>query len=480
MERRKIVLANKGWLAEPIADPVLEYRVKRSLTFLRKEYRATYKVVMYGVKGFKLGLMDYLNEVMQDVEFELEKPIGLPPLTEKEIKDMSLWDYQIDAANAVLQKGYGIISSVTGSGKTKIEMTLIKRFPKPCLVLVPSKSLMVQMYRECTAHGIKCSVYGNGRKDTSGDVVIMINASYSSKKKTDEEDKNGKKKRVRSPEMKAFEKQIKSIIVDEVHHCTGLAYALLSRNPAVYRAGFSATPWANSWPEHKKVRLIANFGTVVFNSKGDERVDSKVIKPIVYRIGYNAKNMSSQDIHDLLIAIKKKDFISQKRLGLVQNKERNRLILKLAELCRLKGLHVFIVLGWTEQIQAMKQVLAETPITAHIYFLTGRTEDAEREAAYSMVEGSENVILCGTVGGEGVDLRGLNVVIFCDVGYSEIKMIQGMGRTSRKKENKVHAFVIDIMDTLFSKHSKNRAKIYEQEGFEIREQKDLFEFLSAL
>jgi superfamily II DNA or RNA helicase len=485
MKKRPIILKNKGWQAEPISDPILEYRVKRSLTFFRKEYRATYKVRMYGSTGFKLGLLDYLNSVMQDVEFELEKSLALPPLTEAEISDMSLWDYQVDAVNAVLSKGRGIISSVTGSGKTKIEMALMKRFPKPCLVLVPSRSLMSQMYRECTAHGLKCSVYGDGHKDTSGDIIIMINASYSGRKRKaqgeDDEDERGAKKTTpRSPELTALDKRVRSVIVDEVHHAKKKMYALLGRCKAEYRAGFSATPWAKTWQEYEKVRLIANFGDVVFNSKGDERVEKKVFKPEVYLVPYEAKNIGSREIHDLLVAIKKKDFITQKRLGLVQNKERNRLILKLAELCRIKGLHVFIVLAWTEQIDALQQVLAEDQITSHIHFLTGHTASAERDDAYALVEEEENVILCGTVGGEGVDLKGLNVVLLCDVGYAEIKLIQSIGRSTRKKEGKVHAFVIDIWDVLFSKHGKNRKKIYEEEGFEIKGQKDLFDLLSSL
>lgn len=483
-DRQQVILKREGWLAKPIVDPIIEHKVKRELKFYRQSYRETYIENMYGQRGFKIGLVDYLNEKFPHLEFVVDDIPPLPEIREDEAKEMGLYDYQLEAANLILRKGFGIISSVTGSGKTHIEMALIKRFPKPCLVLVPSRSLLLQMYRKCTEAGIKCSMYGDGVKDMSGDVVVMTNASFTGKKKKkkkgEEQDPDEKKKPPRSPEMKAFDKKIQSIIADEVHHCTAGLYAILGKCPAVYRAGFSATPWASDWQAVDVARLVANFGGVVFDSKGDERVEEKVHKPKVYIVDYNAKGITGQDVTDLLTAIRNKDFIGQKRLGLVQNRERNRLILKLAEICRLKGLHVFVVLAWVEHVEALKAIVRETKLAKNIHFLTGETKSSERDEVYNKIEGEESTILCGTVGAEGVDLKGLNAIIMADLGKSEIKVIQALGRAARKKEGKEYAFGIDIRDSLFSKHGKKRLKIYEQEEFEVNDQKALFEWLGSL
>ena len=459
MTKTKIPVTPKNWLVN-LPDKELYERVKKILTLKDTSYKAVWPhKKMYGEKGFKTGLIDFINERVTDIELYTDIP-KLPLLENKDIKLLGLRDYQIEATNSILSHTRGIVSSPTASGKTMMEIALCLKLPKPIVFLVPSTDLISHAYREMKKFGItkkyNVTIYGGGTfKDTSGDIVIMTNQSLVRQ----------------SAIVKSFMKRCKSIISDEVHHSTGKLYSILGKCPALYRAGFSATPWADDWTDIKYARLISNFGKQVYDGYEDDRIDIFRMKPTVYVAKY--KNKDKTISPELLQAVENHDYIEQKRHEIVKNNGRNKFIVQLAEILRLKGLHTFIVVDWTQHIDTISIIAKQ--LNVPITFLTGEDDTSYRNNVYNNLRnsGTEPIIICGTVGSEGIDLIHLNAIIFASIGKSEIKIIQSIGRSARKHPDKKIAMCIDIMDPFFSSHMKKRHKLYKKEGYDVRSIKEL-------
>ena len=464
---KEIKLTPKNWLVD-IKNAHLKAEAEKYLTFLSYSYtqKTSYPVHLYGLRGFKAGLVDYLNTKMEDYHFSLD----IPPISyDKEYinNKYELRDYQSDPVELVAKKGYGIVASPTASGKTRMEIALCEIFPKPLLYIVPSKILLYQAKEELEKWGFSVGLCGDGYTNLKKDITVMIVNSLVIKR-----NKNSKSRKA----LTAYLKSVKSIIFDEVHHGTKKCYSVLGRCPALYRAGFSATPWAESDEKLTQARLMANFGDIIFDGREDDRVDPFIEHPIVYTIKRGA-NYEHQTL--LISAIVDRSYLAQKRYALSMDSARNKFILDISELLRLKGNNIYIVVGWTEQVDQLRSIAEATPDDyQNIHFLTGATPKEEREEVYNSIGTTDPLIICGTVGGEGVDLPHLNFVVMGDIGKSEIKVIQAIGRAARKAEGKTVASVVDIYDPIFHSHYKHRKKIYKNEGFEMKSEEDLFTLLA--
>jgi superfamily II DNA or RNA helicase len=461
---RHVKVSLNGWTASTV-DPLLKEQINKALTFEVITFKNFHLERLCSMTGFKLGLIDYLNTKIDNVVFD--NPVQpLPEIPPEEGQKLKLRDYQLDAANAILKKGFGIIQSPTASGKTLIEIALADKFPKPVLVIVPSRDLLHQVYTEFSKYlGKKYSItkYGGYDRDLRGDIVVMTNQALALYK----------------PPVRVFLKTVKALIADEVHHCTKKLYSILGRCPALYRAGLSATPGAEDWQDVKHARLIANFGGLVYEGSKDERVKPFVMYPLVYEVLYKGDN--KKNASHVIDALQSRDPVNQHRYEIIKNENRNRFILKVAELCRRKGLNTYIAVAWTEHVDNLKAVNDTEKIVENIHFLTGDSEIDSRNNAYSMLyknqKEKEPIVICGTVGAEGVDLTLLNVVIFGDGGKSIIKVTQTIGRAVRTHPEKKVAIIIDIQDAWYMQQVVARKAMYKNYNYERKQWKDLLAFL---
>jgi superfamily II DNA or RNA helicase len=443
----------KKWLigwdeVSPIEQPIKELlTVDGDLIYTPQGVtKSPLKVQLYQTHGFKAGFSRYLNERLTTHELDVQIPDIDVSKKEELFDKFSLRDYQREAVEAILQNKFGIIQLPTATGKSRIAITLAMLLPRPALIIVPSIDLLTQFSQIFKEYKIKYGVVGGNLKIWDDNIMLTTTKSVIGTSKI----------------LKEYTlKLCKTILVDEVHHSTGKLYGYLGKAIAPYRIGFSATPYDKTWSDAKKLKLFANFGSIVYSGKGDERVESNRIQPKVYVYKYKAKSLST----DFFSAVAAHDFISQRRYGIVRNDDRNALILKIADHFRRSGLKVFIIVSWTSHVDELRGLAARLNIP--VYFLTGNDDGTIRADVYNKMRSNENITICGTVGGEGVDITSLNVVILGDVGKSEIKVIQGIGRNTRKGENKTTAIAIDIQDAIFPKHVKKRNKIYKEENYEI-------------
>ena len=461
---KEVKLKIKGFTCLWTEYPELNKEIQRLLTIPQKTYTNVYIRQHYTKKGFKLGLVDFLNQNLQNFTLEGEPchlyydlPNEVKDLSDDIIQEMSLRDYQIDAVREVYKhKGLCIVQSPTGSGKTHIAVALAKICPLPLLFLVPNKTLLIQSYNYFKKYGFRVTMYFGEAKDLSGEIVIMTSQSLVRPSKVLEDNKG----------------RWQTIIADECHHFTKKGYTTLIRYPTKIRIGLSATPISTEWQLYDKVRLYSIFGPIAWEGKSNKEVLQNIIKPEVFVIDTNYDNAK---IYDVLKALDQKDFIELKRHALVRNNKRNLKILAYAEMARVKKLKVFIMVSWTQHLDQLKEINAKYNIIDDdkIVYLTGDTDIYTRNKTFKGLETEEDpFVICGTIGNEGVDIKSLDLVILADVGKSYIKIIQSIGRATRTALNKAKAYVIDFRDSMFIRHFNKRKKIYKDEGFTVLSEKD--------
>jgi len=90
-----------------------------------------------------------------------------------------------------------------------------------------------------------------------------------------------------------------------------------------------------------------------------------------------------------------------------------------------------------------------------------------------MRTGKPGIFIATEILGEGVDVPSLGMVILAGGGKSHIRLLQRVGRGMRPKEDEINR--VDIVDFIdhgsryLEQHSKERMRIYDQEGFLLKE-----------
>ena len=110
-----------------------------------------------------------------------------------------------------------------------------------------------------------------------------------------------------------------------------------------------------------------------------------------------------------------------------------------------------------------------------VFFVSGETDTADREAIRGIVEKQKNAIIVASLGtfSTGINIKNLHNIIFASPSKSQIRVLQSIGRGLRKSEDGKATTLYDITDNLGWKarknfalqHSGERLKIYEKEKF---------------
>jgi superfamily II DNA or RNA helicase len=156
--------------------------------------------------------------------------------------------------------------------------------------------------------------------------------------------------------------------------------------------------------------------------------------------------------------------------GIVQNRERNKQIAKIAaEACK-KGKSVLIlckILQHGDKIQGELDTLG-----VEAQFCNGTTDKKfNYDELNRLRSGKSKILIMSRIGEAGVDVPCLDVVIRASGGKSTVNTLQSLGRGLRAKNkgtNTVdfHDFM-DVGNTHLAAHSHQRIKDYEREGFDV-------------
>jgi len=366
-------------------------------------------------------------------------------------KLLKIRDYQFDAIQHAISTNRALLVSPTASGKSLIIYSLVRYYHimgLKTLILVPTTSLVEQMYSDFEDYGWNTEtycqkIYQGYSKNIIKDVVISTWQSlYKMPKK--------------------YFKQFGCVIGDEAHmyKAKSLTGIMTKLDQCKYRFGLTGT--LDGTQTHRLI-LEGLFGEVKKVVSTKELIDKKTLA--------NLKIKCILLKHPL---IRKKMTYVEELEYIVSNDKRNNFIINL--LLHLEGntLCLFQLVEKHGQILYDKIKDKENE-NLPIFFVYGGTSTEDRENIRAIVDKEKNSITIASYGtfSQGINIRNINNIVLSSPSKSKIRVLQSIGRGLRRSFSKSEIIVYDIADDISYKerqnytllHFINRINIYNEEQF---------------
>ena len=459
------------------AEPHVYYELQDQFTFdvpgakFMPQYRSKYwdgKIRLFNVqkKEIYVGLLDRVVSFCRnhgyDYEFLDNKFYGLPfeqneNISKEGVKDYmnsicshTPREYQVDGVYEALKNNRKLVISPTASGKSLMIYSVVRYFverQKDVLIVVPTTSLVEQMYKDFEDYGWDIGsychkIYGGKEKQSQSQVIITTWQSIYKLPK------------------KYFER-FDVVVGDEAHQfkSKSLVNIMTKLHNAKYRYGFTGT--LDGTQTHKWV-LEGLFGP-----------SYKIIatKELIEK-GY----LAQLDIKVLLLKHKPKKFetYEDEVQEIISNPKRNNFIKNLA--LDLKGNTLILYTRVESHGMIIHDLINKNCNDGRkVFFIYGGVETEERERVRQIIESEKDAIIIASYGtfSTGINIKNLHNVIFASPSKSRVRNLQSIGRVLRKSNKKSSATLYDIADDFTHNSRKNytlnhlieRIKTYIEENF---------------
>ncbi len=413
-----------------------------------------------------IGLLDRIVQFCKDhgytYEFVESKYYGLPfevndKISKEGVKDYMTAiskhkprDYQIDGVYDALRNNRKLLVSPTASGKSLMIYSIIRYFvenKKNTLIVVPTTSLVEQMYKDFADYGWDVGsychkIYAGRERETDSQVIITTWQS------------------IYKLPRKYFER-FDVVVGDEAHQfkSKSLIAIMTKLGNAKYRYGFTGT--LDGSETHKWV-LEGLFGPSYKIIKTDELMKKG--------------HLATLDINVLLLKHPPNKFenFEEEVQYIITHEKRNRLIRNLA--LDLKGNTLILFARVETHGEPLYEMInSNTLEQRHVFFVHGGVPTEDREKIREITENQDNAIIVASYGtfSTGINIKRLHNVIFASPSKSRIRNLQSIGRVLRRGNGKVKATLYDIADDISYKSRKNytlnhlieRIKVYNEENF---------------
>ena len=363
-------------------------------------------------------------------------------------------DYQLAAFAHAVRKRRALLLSPTASGKSLIIYMLCKYYNVKTLLVVPTTSLVYQMYSDFEEYGFdsksNCHMIFSGQeKDVDKQIYISTWQSIYKLPK------------------KWFD-QFECVIGDEAHlfKANSLTTIMKNLSNCKYRFGFTGT--LDGSQTHKLV-LEGLFGTVKKVTTTSELIEQKHLSE--FRI--KAIILGYEDETRQLI---KKATYQDEMDFLVNYLPRNKFICNLA--LSLKGNTLVLYQYVDKHGKAIYDEIKNKAVDRQVYFVSGTIGGSDRDDIRRAVELETDSIIVASYGtfSTGVNIKNLHNIVFASPSKSRVRNLQSIGRGLRLGDRKERACLYDIADDLSWKQRRNhtlnhfveRIKIYNEEKFEYK------------
>lgn len=368
-------------------------------------------------------------------------------------------DYQFIAIMEALHRTRGILLSPTGSGKSLIIYILLQYYlqvinDKKVLVIVPTTSLVEQMYSDFIQ-------YGGDKED--------IHRIYSGKDKSFEESICVSTWQSIYKMPKDWYDQFGMVIGDECHgfKSKSLMNIMNKATEAKYRYGTTGT--LDGTQTHELV-LQGLFGKTFKVTTTKKLQDSGTLAEL------NINRLVLDYSADARRECEAKDYQDEIEY-IVTNEKRNRLICNLS--LDQKG-NTLVLFNFVEKHgkPLFDMIQNKADENRKVFFVSGNVATSDREAIRGIVEKQKNAIIVASLGtfSTGINIRNLHNIIFASPSKSQIRVLQSIGRGLRKSDNNVATTLYDVIDNISTDNKKNfawlhgleRLRIYEKEKFKTK------------
>jgi len=359
-------------------------------------------------------------------------------------------DYQIDAVYDALKYNRKLLISPTASGKSMMIYAVVRYFvetKKKVLLIVPTTSLVEQMYKDFEDYGWNADQY--------------CHRIYSGKEKTNENSVTITTWQSVYKLKRPFFKDFDVAIGDEAHlfKSKSLVSIMTKMDSAKYRYGFTGT--LDGSQTHKWV-LEGLFGPSYRVTQTKELIDKG--------------HLSKLQIRVLILKHTDQRFntYEDELQYIISHSKRNRFIRNLVLDLKGNSLILFSRVATHGQI-LFDSINSSVQGNRKVFYVHGGVEAQERERIREITEQERDAIIVASYGtfSTGINIKNLHNVIFASPSKSRIRNLQSIGRVLRTGDNKKKAVLYDIADDISYKSRKNytlnhlveRVKIYNEEKF---------------
>jgi len=370
-------------------------------------------------------------------------------------KRIEVRDYQLDAIAHAIATNRSLLISPTASGKSLIIYCLVRYYQMmelKTLILVPTTSLVEQMYKDFEDYGWSSGTYcqkiyqGHDKKVTK-DVVISTWQSIH-----------------RMPRQ--YFRQFGAVFGDEAHlfKAKSLTGIMTKLDTCKYRFGLTGT--LDGTQTHRLV-LEGLFGKAKYVVTTKELIDDKTLANL--KIDCIILKYPDEDRQIV------KDFEYAAELEYIVTKaERNTFVCNLVG--HLSG-NTLVLFQFVEKHgKILYDIIHDKYKDRKVFFVFGGVATDIREEIREIVENEKDAVIVASYGtfSTGINIRNINNIVFSSPSKSKIRVLQSLGRGLRQQGGDKTLRLYDISDDLslnsklnFTlRHFKERLNIYNDQKFD--------------
>ncbi len=317
-----------------------------------------------------------------------------------------------------------LVVAAAGSGKTYLAAFDAYNFnPKKLLYIVHEGSILkksFETFQEVFGSNVSYGIFNGESKEFDADFVFATNITMSNS-------------------LELFsKKEFDYIIIDECHHATAETYKkIMNYFEPEFLLGLTATP--------ERMDNQDVFDMFDKNVPYELRLRDAIKNDLVVPFHY-------QGIRDALVNYGLSKSEERKLIAQLANEEHCNFICENIEKYRTNGkLKAIAFCRNVTHARIMSEVIGEHYHTA---YLTGKNNIGERIRAYNDLQDDNSeleILFTVDILNEGVDIPGVNMVLFLRPTESSTIFIQQLGRGLRKYPNKEYVTVLDFIGNSYKR-----------------------------
>lgn len=317
-----------------------------------------------------------------------------------------------------------LVVAAAGSGKTYLAAFDALNFnPKRLLYIVHEGSILkksLETFADVFGNSVKYGIFSGSSKDIEADFLFATNLTM-------------------CKSLELFSKQdFDYIIIDECHHATAETYKkIIGYFEPEFLLGLTATP--------ERMDNEDVFGLFDKNIPYELRLRDAIINELVVPFKYYG-------IRDHLIDYGLTKSEEYKMIAQLASEEHADFISEQIEMHRGEGkLKALAFCKNVTHARMMSEAMSDRYKTA---YLTGRNDIGERIRAYNDLQSDSaelEILFTVDILNEGVDIPGVNMVLFLRPTESSTVFIQQLGRGLRKYNNKPYVTVLDFIGNSYKR-----------------------------
>lgn len=356
----------------------------------------------------------------------------------KDNSPIVLRDYQIEAVNAALSAGSGILQLATGAGKSICAATIAKIYSQfgKVIVIVPTISLALQTRSTFRQAGINAGIW-YGEEHDRQDVTL---ATWQSLDHFEE----------------LFE-GVLCVICDEAHNSKGKVLEEILSGPAAnvpFRFGCTGTLPENTLFQ-KQIKAV--LGPIIFDLPAWKLQEKGVLaESIIHQIEIDDNNRNWHAFQDGYGDDEKVPWIDEV-LWFFQQPDRVQFISDMIREISEDGTTLVLV-SFKEPGRILEKM-----IPGAIY-MDGDVDAKVREAEFERFDTLDQgcMICTSQIASVGIDIPSLMNVVMIELGQQSVKILQSIGRGLRKSKLKEYVDIWDFHSNVgySAKHAKERRRIF--------------------